>query len=335
MVFILLIGFHFLSCDTKNSNQKQQSVEPKSIGEIQRLDPDLDEIISPDVKIELLAEGFEWSEGPLWIEDGSFLLFSDVPMNTIYKWSENQGTEVYLQPSGYTGDIERGGEPGSNGLLLNDKGELVLCQHGDRRMAFMNAPLTDPLPKFVTIVSHYNGKKFNSPNDATFHSNGDLFFTDPPYGLVGKMDDPLKEIDFQGVYRYINNDSLVLITSELSRPNGIALSKDENHLFVANSDPENPVIMKYNLTEGGGELFFDGTELQRKGLRGLPDGLKVNDRGIVFATGPGGVLILDEGGKHLGTIHTGQSVSNCAIGNNGEYLYATSDMYLVRVKLKT
>ena len=174
----------------------------ESIGEVRRLDPALDALVPEDAKIERLAEGFEWSEGPVWVnEQGGFLLFSDVPMNVVYQWSEVGGLRPWLKPSGFTGAKSRAGESGSNGLVLDHQGRLVLCQHGDRRVARMDASCKSPESKFVTLADRYDGKRFNSPNDLAFHSSGALYFTDPPYGMVGKFEDPNRETDYLGVYR--------------------------------------------------------------------------------------------------------------------------------------
>lgn len=332
---LLIITFVLFSC----SGSKQQETEEQgytAIGSIERLDPRLDSIIAQDDFIEILASGFDWTEGPLWISDGNYLLFSDIPPNRIYKWTEAGGVELYLEPSGYTGKIKKGGEPGSNGLLLNDHGELILCQHGDRRIAQMITELNNPMPEFQTIVGNYNGKKLNSPNDAVFSNTGDLYFTDPPYGLANGADDPLKELDFQGVYRYTKEGELVLLTKELTRPNGISLSPDETKLFVANSDPEKALWMVYELDDDGniesGKVFYDATQFVEK-EKGLPDGLKINSKGILFATGPGGVWIFHPDGSHLGTIRTTQATANCALSNDESILYITADSYLLRLKL--
>jgi gluconolactonase len=200
----------------------------------------------------------------------------------------------------------------------------------------MNAPLGFPEPDYTTIVDNYQGKKLNSPNDATFSSTGALFFTDPPYGLEKNMKDPLKELAFQGVYKLEPDGRLHLLTDKMTRPNGIALSVDETKLYVANSDPNQAVWMEFNIQPDGqldeGRLFYDATELVGK-TKGLPDGLKVHPTGIIFATGPGGVWVFSAEGNHLGTIHTGQATSNCALGNNKKYLYITADMFLMRIAL--
>ena len=191
-----------------------------AIGSIERLDPRLDSLIPADARIEKLAEGFDWAEGPVWVPGGEYLLFSDIPPNTIFKWKKGEPISTYMKPSGYTGSEPRGGEPGSNGLLLDADGRLILCEHGDRRVSREDSP-----GQKTTLADRYQGKRFNSPNDACYHSNGDLYFTDPPYGLVQGMEDPAKELDFQGVYRLKPTGEVQLLTKEMSRPNGIAFSR--------------------------------------------------------------------------------------------------------------
>lgn len=331
--FVLTIG----GCQQKASDQSTEETSSVSSElSIERMDQALNQIISPDAKLEILAEGFDWTEGPLWLDDQNMLIFSDIPPNTVFSWTEEQGINKYLNPSGYTGELERGGEVGSNGLLLNPEGKLVLCQHGDRRLAVMNAPVGYPESDYTTLVDNYQGKKLNSPNDATYSLKGDLYFTDPPYGLEKNVDDPLKELGYQGVYKLDSNNQLHLLTDQMSRPNGIALSVDESKLYVANSDPEKAVWMEFNILDGGeldqGKVFYDATEWVGR-TKGLPDGMKVHPSGVIFATGPGGVWIFAPEGDHLGTIHTGQATSNCALGNNNKYLYITADMYLMRIAL--
>lgn len=339
-LFVLIVSVGCNSEKSKNDiNSDSLMKVNQTIGEIIRMDSALNDIIDPEIKIEVLDSGFVWSEGPLWIDqDGGYLLFSDIPPNSIYKWKEGEGTSLYLKPSGYTGDKERGGEPGSNGLLLDQEGNLVMCQHGDRRMARMDAPLASPKPQFITLTDNWDGKKLNSPNDAVFHSNGDLYFTDPPYGLEGNVNDPAKEIPFQGVYRLDKNGETHLLTDTITRPNGIAFSPDEKKLYIASSDPSHPIILAYDVNDEGniqnGRILIDTKNLMTEGNKGLPDGMKVRSDGIIFATGPGGIMILTPEGKHLGTIHTGEAISNCAFDKDENYIYGTSDMYLIRVKLK-
>lgn len=329
---IFLISFLLLSC-----NMQEKKEIKRTIGSIERYDDELNQIIAENTEIEIIAEGFDWSEGPLWISQGNFLIFSDIPPNRIYKWSQQDSLSIYLEPSGYTGNENRNGEPGSNGLLLSPEGALVLCQHGDRRVAVMNASLDDPKPVYETLAGMYEGKRLNSPNDACYHSNGDLYFTDPPYGLEGNVNDPAKEIDFQGVYRLTSEGQVDLLTDKLSRPNGIAFSPDEKKLYVANSDPEKAIWMVYDVMSDGniseGRIFYDATPKVGQ-EKGLPDGLKVNKKGYVFATGPGGVWVFNPDGKHLGTIKTTQATANCAFDTDEKTLYITADMFLLRVNLK-
>jgi gluconolactonase len=307
-------------------------------GSVERLDPALDSIIDPGERPRIIAEGFEWSEGPLWLPDQEMLIFSDIPNNSILSWSEKVSLELYLKPSGYTDTIPRGGETGSNGLLLDRQGRLVLCQHGDHRMARMDAPLDDPAPDFVTLADSWQGKRLNSPNDAVFSSKGDLYFTDPAYGLELRYSDPRRELDFTGVYRYSADGKLTLLTDELSAPNGIGLSPDESLLYVANSGGgDQSFWMVYEFAEDGtltnGRVFMDAGEAAKTDP-GAPDGLEVRNDGIIFATGPGGVWIITPDGKHLGTIHTGQATSNCTLDSEGNYLYMTADNYLMRIALR-
>ena len=303
------------------------------MGSVERLDPRIDKLIPLAANLERLGEGYDWSEGPVWIKKGGYLLFSDVPMNTVFRWDAKDGVKPFLKPSGYTGPTPRGGEPGSNGLTLDPEGKLVLCQHGDRRVARLN----DDGKTFTSLADKFEGKRFNSPNDAVFDAEGILYFTDPPYGLVGNEKDPAKELPFSGVYRVDKAGKVSLLTKDLRFPNGIALSPDEKTLYVASSDGKNPVIMAYPRTGdgiGAGKVVIDGSKLAN-GRKGGFDGMKVDLAGNLFATGPGGVLVIAPGGTHLGTILTGQATANCAWGDDGSTLYITADMYLCRIKTAT
>ena len=327
-ILLILLFILFISCSKK---------EERTLGSIERIDPSLDGLVDNNAKVEIIAEGFEWSEGPLWLEDQSMLIFSDVPKNIVYKWTEGKAAEAYLTPSGYTGNNSPySGEEGSNGLFLSNDGKLVLCQHGDRKVSVMDAPLDAPAPKFLPIVDNFEGKKLNSPNDGTFNSKGDLFFTDPPYGLPKQAEDSTKEIPFQGVYR-VSNHQAVLLTDSVTRPNGIALFPGEKRMIVANSDPEKAVWYAFDLGENdsivSGHIFYDATE--NTGEKGLPDGLKIDKQGNVFATGPGGVWIFNKDGKLLGKIKIPEATSNCAFSPDEKTLYITADMYVVRVKLRS
>lgn len=304
------------------------------LGTIERLSPDFDALVPKDAVIEHLATGFNWAEGPVWIRAGAHLLFSDVPENVVYKWKEGEGVTPAIEPSGWTGKGPRAGELGSNGLTVDREGRLVLCQDGDRRISRREAD-----GRFTVLAERYQGKRFNSPNDVVFKSNGDFYFTDPPYGLPKQENDPERELAFCGVYRVAKNGAVTLLTKDLTRPNGIAFSPDEKTLYVAVSDPAAPVWMAYDVTPDGtlarGRVFFDGAALHKAGRKGLPDGMKVDRAGNLFATGPGGVLVLSPDGRHLGTLTTGESTANCAFGDDGRTLYVTADMHLCRVRLTT
>lgn len=296
-------------------------------GSIERLDPRLDAIVPQDAVIEVLSEGHEWVEGPVWVPELQSILYSDIPNNAVYRWSEGEEASLWLQPAGFTGAIPREGESGSNGLALDAEGKLVLAQHGDRRLARMEAPWDAPAPRFETLVGEYEGKRFNSPNDVALRANGDLYFTDPPYGLQGGNEE--KELDFQGVYRLAASGSLTLLTDELSRPNGIAFSPDQSILYVANSDGANqPVVMAYDVESDGGisngRVFFES----------WGDGMAVDQEGNVYVTGPrGGVLIINADGEHLGTLLAPPRTSNATFGEDGSTLFVTANTRLVRIRL--
>lgn len=325
----------FLTACNERPSHSTEAFE--SLGFIEVIDDELSRILDVDAVPEIIGEGYEWSEGPVWVEEHGFLLFSDVPANIIYRWTEEDGVHPYLEPSGYTGSSDRGGEKGSNGLIIGSDGELLLCQHGDRRIARMDAPVDNPEPQFTTLAQNFNGARFNSPNDLVQHSSGSIYFTDPPYGLEGNVNDPAKELDFQGVYRIEPGGEVILMTDELSRPNGLAFSPDESLLYVANSDPQRAIWMVYDVLENGdvenGRLFYDVTGYVGE-EPGLPDGMKINRDGYIFATGPGGVWIFSSDGRELGKIKTGEFISNVAFDGDEETLYMTADAYVLRLKLK-
>ena len=334
---IIFSLFAIAACNNEQGDKKQD-MNYKNIGTIERLDPALDNIISANAKPEIIAEGFEWSEGPLWVEQHNMLLFSDVPMNTIYKWTEAKGKEVYLKPSGYTGaEPSVCKEPGSNGLTFDKDGNLVLCQHGDRQMARMDAPLDKPEAKFISLANNYNGKKFSSPNDAVHNSAGELFFTDPPYGLQTQDDkDAKKEIPFNGVYKLKANGEVVLLVDSITRPNGIAFTPDEKKLIIACSDPARPNWYIYDVNGDSltnGKIFYSAAE-EGKTMKGLPDGFKADKNGNIFASGPGGIYIFNSEAKKLGMIRLENAASNCALSADEKTLYITNDMYVLRVKLR-
>jgi len=301
------------------------------VGSVERLDPALDDLLPADAALEKLAEGFTWSEGPVWVPAEGGLLFSDVPENRVYRWREGAGISVFLEPSGFTGVHYEGRERGSNGLTLDGHGRLVLCQHGDRRVARLEATGRG----FETLVDRWDGRRFNSPNDLCFDRAGNLFFTDPPYGLGPNTP---QEIPFCGVFRLGVDGRLSVISRELNRPNGIALSVDEKTLYVGSTDAPQPFIMAYPLqadgSAGPGRVFWDSTALIARTKRGgLMDGMKVDARGDLWATGPGGVLVLSPSGRHLGTLLTGLPTANCAFGGaDGHTLFITANHTLLRIR---
>lgn len=328
----------FAACGNNGQKHQEQTSSYKTIGSIERLDPALDALIDTGARAEIIAEGYEWSEGPLWIEKSNMLLFSDVPKNTIYKWTADKGAEVYLTPSGYTDTVKRGGETGSNGLLLDPDGNLVLCQHGNRQMARMNSSVDNPKPDFVTLAGKYNGLRFSSPNDAVYSSAGELYFTDPPYGLETQNDsDPKKEIKWNGVYKVKKNGEVILLTDSITRPNGIAFLPGGKKLIVANSDPEKPNWYIFDV-EGdalkNGRIFYTTKGMDNPG-KGLPDGFKVDKNGNIFASGAGGVWIFNSEGKPLGRIRLTESASNTALSGDEKTLYITNDMYVLRLKMRS
>jgi gluconolactonase len=321
---------------TDSTNMKNDS--SKAATRIVILDPEGAAIIDSNSTVENLAGGFTWTEGPLYVSDGDYLLFSDIPANKVMKWKEGQGVTTYLHPSGYTGDPAKApkNEPGSNGLILDKKGRLVLCQHGDRRIARMKSAVGDPKPEFETVADKYNGKRFNSPNDAVYHPNGNLYLTDPPYGLQDGEKDTARELDIQGVYLVRPNGKVELVTSEFKWPNGIAVTPDGKSLLVGHSDPDKRVWMKYELNDKG--LVASKSVFYKVGpdekAEGGPDGMKISKKGYLFASGPGGVWIFNPSGKPVARIYTGQATSNTALSADEKILYITCDDYLYRVKLK-
>src|SRR5690606_156783 len=339
LAFTVLVDCKMSDQKTTENNETTQNNEEaeNSVGSIERTNPCRDELVSKDAVIEIIGEGYEWSEGPVWVPQHKMLLFSDVPKNIVYKWTEEKGVEEYLTPSGYTGEGQYSREPGSNGLALSKDGKLILCQHGDRKIAAMDAPLSDPKPVFITLADKHDGKKLNSPNDVVVHSNGELYFTDPPYGLPNQAEDPTKESPYHGVYKINNKGSVTLLVDSLTRPNGIAFLAGERSLIVANSDPGKAMWYAFDL-EGdkavNARIFYDASPNLRNGERGLPDGLRVDSKGNVYATGPGGVWIFNGGGKVLGRIRLNGAPANCALSDDEKTLFITADMHLLRLKLR-
>lgn len=317
---------------------KSQQLPVEKVGKIHVLDNDLLTWVDSNAFIEVLAEGFTWSEGPLWLPTENKVIFSDVPENTIYSWDEKKGKAIYLKPSGLTmPDDSLSGKGGANGLALDSEGKLIICQHGNRAVAKMDSSLDMPLDRFTFLATTYQGKKFSSPNDLYIAADKSIFFTDPPYGLPDQDQSKIKKLRYNGIYRLLADGQVLLLDSTLTRPNGIALSKDEKTMIVANSDPKKAVWYTYGLDKDKNiiskGLFADKT-MDVASKKGLPDGLKIHSSGTIFATGPGGVLVFDASGKHLGTIDTGQATANCGFDADENYLYMTAHSYLLRIKLK-
>jgi gluconolactonase len=311
----------------------------KVLGKIERKDPAFDKLIPQDAVLEMIADGYDWAEGPVWVKekDGGYLLNSDIPKNLIVKWKEGEGKSNFLKPSGFNGDRTDLKEPGSNGLTLDSEGRLVMCQHGERRVARLEKDGKTITP----LAEKYDGKRFNSPNDLVYKSNGDLYFTDPPYGLMVKDKEgfPGQEMDYCGVFRLAKDGKLTLLTKELSKPNGIAFSPDEKTLYIANSDPDKAIWMAYEVKDDGtlgkGRVFYDNADQVKAKKLGLPDGMKVDKDGNVFATGAGGLLVFNPEGTLLGVLATGVATANCGWGDDGSTLYVCADKQLCRIKTKT
>ena len=318
----------------------------EKVGSVERLDPALDAIVPPDAAIEKLADGFKWTEGPVWIHAG-YLLFAEIPSNRILKWSPQGGVSVFLQPSGYLGSVPFGGsEAGSNGMTLDRHGRLTVAGHARR-----NVYRLESLEKGATVTvlaATYQGKQLSSPNDLVYKSDGSLYFTDPPYGLPTQSDqDPQKELPFNGVYRISaatshragappDTGKLQLLIQDLTRPNGIAFSPDEKYLYIAVSDPAHKVWMRYDVKPDGtvanGKIFYDSTSNTEPGS---PDGIKVDRDGNLYGSGPGGLWIFSPEGKHLGTLKLPENMANLNWGDaDAKTLYITASSGLYRVRLK-
>ena len=306
----------------------------ETVGRIERLDPRFDALIPLGAVVEKIADGLVWAEGPLWDSRNSVLLFSDVPRNAVFSVRPDDVVRLVLRPSGYTSDQEfTGPEPGSNGLAFDASGRLILCQHGDRRIV-----RREDDGRFTVLADRFQGKRLNSPNDLVFRSNGDLYFTDPPFGLPEVFDDPQKELSFQGVYRLTPDGGLTAVVTDLRAPNGIALSPDEKTLYVSNAQSTRAIWMSYDVrpdgTVGAGRQFADATAFVRP-RDGVPDGMKVDEKGNVFATGPAGIHVFAPDGTRLGRIETGVPTGNVAWGEDGSALYIAANQWILRVKTST
>jgi gluconolactonase len=317
-------------------NIAQQANKPLTVGGITYLDSSLLQLLPRGATIEIIGSGYKHIEGPLWIKDSSMLLFSDTKARIIYRWQPVKGTTKFLQNAGFTGRMPYSEEPGTNGLVLNQNGELIVCEHGDRKLSLY--PMNGKYG-LKTLTDNFEGKRYNSPNDVIQKSDGTIYFTDPPYGLPLKEKDGLKEAKSNGVYSITKEGGVKLLIDSLVYPNGLAFTPDEQHLYVAVSDSVHPHILIYDVKKEGtlsnGKLFFDASSLPREDVMQRTDGLKIDTAENVWSSGPGGLLIINKEGKLLGIIHTGEIIANCAWGDDGSTLYFTGNTFLYRIETRT
>ena len=309
----------------------------RQVGGIERLDPALDAIIDPHAPVEVLGEGYRWAEGPIWVRRKNWLLFNDVPGNTMWRWRPGLGIDVFMRPSGLTGPVPAAiNEAGANGLAIDAAGRLIMADSGNRAVARVDL---DTKRKTI-LAGRYQGKRFNSPNTVAVARSGAIYFSDPPYGLKDPDHSPLRELDFQGLYRLDTNGKVTLLDGTHHRPNGIALSPDERTLYLALSDENRPELLAYPLDAKGAvgtpRLFQDMRAQHAAGRPGLPDGVVTDRAGRVFSTGPGGVYVLTPEGRLLGIIATGQTIANCCFGGaDGKTLFLASHDTLACVRTRT
>jgi len=330
-VVVPLLGVTLMWAGSDAAPRAQLGADPAA-PQIVRLDPRFDQLVPRDAIIEKLADGFAWVEGPVWNRAGGYLLFSDVPNNKIYKWKQDEKVSVFLDRSGYTGSAPfTGREPGSNGLAFDAEGQLVFCQHGDRRVSRLEKD-----GRRTVVADRYDGKRINSPNDVILKSNGDVYFTDPPFGLPKAFDDPAREVDFCGVYRVSKDGTVTLLSKEAKAPNGIAFSADEKTLFVSDSGTTRWLAfdVKRDGALGPARVLFDGSKL-KEGRPGVADGLKVDAHGNLFGAAPGGIFVIAPDGTLLGRFDFGVATGNCAWGEDGRTLFIASNTALYRVRLST
>ena len=307
------------------------AVTPQEVNvEVVRLDPAIDAIVSANPKILKLAEGFQFTEGPIWMKNGDFL-FSDPNANMIYKYSAGGKLSVFKKNSGYSGkDVAEYFQPGSNGLTVDPQGRLTINEHGNHRVTRVEKD-----GRLTVLADRFEGKRLNSPNDLVYRSDGTLFFTDPPFGLPKFYDDARKELPYSGVFA-LYKGQLKLVTTDLKGPNGIAFSPDEKYLYVGNWDPEKKIVMRYDVEAEGnlsnGKVFFDMTTAPGEDAI---DGIKIDQQGNLYVSGPGGLWIISPSGKHLGTIIAPKHAHNIAWGgDDGKTLYMTAQGTLYRMPLK-
>lgn len=310
------------------------SAAETTYGRLESLDPRFDALIAPDTKIEKIADDLLWAEGPLWDSKTQSLLFSDVKSNVIWQWTRDKGASRFLERSGYTGATPyKGPEPGSNGLTFDSEGRLVICQHGDRRVSRREADGT-----ITPLAVGFEGRKLNSPNDLVYDRHGALYFTDPPFGLPQTFTDPTKELAFNAVFRLAVDGKLTAVATDLVAPNGLGFSPDGKTLYVANATSKDPIWKAYAVGADGsldaGRMFAEAREYLRPG-DGVPDGLKLDIHGNMFATGPGGVHVFAPDGTRLGRIITDVPTANLAFGEDGATLFITANHRVLRMRTKT
>lgn len=321
------------------ANTHVMQPQDSAIGTIEWYDSSAANIIDTNASIAIIGKGYNWAEGPVWMESKQMLLFSDVPENKIYQWTAGDTPRVYLTHSGYTGTSLLAGEIGSNGLALNNNNRLLLCQSGNRQVARLNTSLDAPMPSFTALAANYNGKRFNSPNDLVADSKNNIYFTDPIYGLPKGATDPTRELPFEGVYKISADGELSLLIDSISRPNGIAFSPDERTLYVASSDEQKPAWYAFHLDEKGniksGGVLLNALPLKQKATQKQgPDGMKIDQYGNIFGAGPDGINIISPNGKLLGLIRVyNRFTSNCSFSATKDTLYVTADDLVLRIKV--
>ena len=324
------IFVHHVRLEFHDGPKGPMAIAPHEVNiDVERFDPEIDRVISANPKLFKLAEGFQFTEGPVWIRNGGYLLFSDPNANTIYKYSRG-ALSVFRSPSGYAGtDIAEYGQPGSNGLAIDPQGRLTIDEHGNHRVSRLESD-----GSLTVLADNFQGRRLNSPNDLVVKSDGAVYFTDPPFGLPRFFDDPRKELPFSGVYR-VKDGITTLLANELTGPNGIAFSPDEKFLYVGNWDEKRKVVMRYPVNADGsvatGEVFYDMTAAPGEDAI---DGIKVDTEGRLYVSGPGGLWILSADGRHLGTIKGPRQAHNMAWGDDGSSLYLAAQSALYRLPLK-
>lgn len=335
-----LLLYVLINACGENTHQPSAQNSDTAIGKIEIYDAAALQSIDSNATIEIIAQGYTWSEGPVWVPAQQMLLFSDVIENKIYQWKEGDTAKLYLTPSGYTGSVKRiGGEDGSNGLTLDKNGNLLLCQSGNRQVVKLNADLNSPQPAFTVLASGYNGKKFNSPNDLVTDSHNNIYFTDPVYGLPQRDNDSTRELNFEGIYRITADGKLSLLIDSIKKPNGIALSNDEKTLYVASSDDEHPGWYAYDLDENGniknGRILLAATEMKAKAtVKQGADGFKIDKNGNIFSSGPDGINIISPEGKLIALVKVfNRPVSNCVFNETKDVLFVTADDVVMKIKL--